>query len=155
MRATDDGFARARRALRQVDTEVERGRSGTDPLPPDEGTVFEVEILPAGQRPARPRRRATVWALAASVALLCGAGVGVAALWPEPGGTAPGSQLPASPSPGTAREPAPGSSPSTLPRECVPTPIPSAAPGRTADAPPSDACETVPAPSTSTDQAEP
>lgn len=167
MRATDDGFARARRALHQVDTEVdlarlravtaERDRSGTDPLPPDEGAVLGVEILRTGQRPAYPRRRAAVWALAATVALLCGAGVGIATLWPEPGGTPPGSQVPAStPAPQPSREPAPENSATRDPRECtVPAPVPSPGQGRAADVPTSGVCSPSAAPSTPTDQAEP
>jgi hypothetical protein len=165
MRATDDGFARARRALRQVDAEVdlarlravtaERDRWGTDPLPPDESAELGVEILRTGQRPALPRRRAAVWALAAAVALLGGAGVGMATLWPEPGGTPPGSQVPASPAPQPSRDPAPDNSTATDPRECVPGPVPSPGPSRTADVPAPEACQPSPAPSTSTDRAKP
>jgi hypothetical protein len=164
MRAKDDGFARARRALHQVDAEVDlarlravtaqHDRSDTDLLPPDESDVFGVEILRTGQRPAHPRRRTAVWALAATVALLCGAGVGIATLWPEPGGTPPGSQVSPSPAPRPSREPAPDNSTATDPRECTtPAPIPSPAPGRTAQAPPSDDCSPSPTPSTPTDQA--
>lgn len=166
MRATDDSFARARRALHQVDAEVdlarlravtaERDRSGTDLLPPDESDVFAVEILRTGQRPAHPRRRATVWTLAATVALLCSAGVGIATLWAEPGGTPPGSQVPSAPAPQPSREPEPDNSTTTDPRECtVPAPIPSPGSGRTADVPASEACSPTPAPSTSTDRAKP
>jgi hypothetical protein len=166
MRATDDGFARARRALRQVDAEVdlarlravtaERDRSGTDLLPPDESDVFGVEILRTGQRPAHPRRRATVWALAASVALLCSAGVGIATLWPDPGGTPPGSQVPPSPAPQPSRDPAPDNSTTTDPRECTaPASIPSARPGQAADVPAPEACSPSPTPSTPTDRANP
>lgn len=180
MRATDDDFARARRALRQVDAEVdlarlraltaERDRPGTSPLPPDESladgdAALGVEILRPGQRPALPRRRAAAWALAATVALLCGAGVGVAALWPGTGATTPGSQLPAPPvpatSPETSPEPATGTGPSTAPTECAPArPVPSAAPGPAttgpaADEMPSDTCGATPAPSDPAGPAEP
>lgn len=166
MRATDDDFARARRALGQVDAEVDlarlravtaaRDRSDTDLLPVDEDAAFGVEILRTGQRPGLPRRRAAVWALAAAVALLCGAGVGVAALWPGPGGTPPGSQLPASPAPRTWHEPAPDDSPSTGPRECtVLVPVPSPPAGQTSEARAPDTCSPSPAPSTPTDRVVP
>jgi hypothetical protein len=163
MRATDDGFARARRALRQVDTEVDlarlrvvtagRDRSDADLLPSEESAAFGVEILRTGQRPTLPRRRAAAWALAAAVALLCGAGVGIGTVWPAPGETAPGSQLPASPAPQPSREPAPENSTTTDPRECtVPAPIPSPTPGRTADTPASGICSPSPTPSPPTDR---
>lgn len=174
MRATDDGFARARRALGQVDAEVdlahlravtaERDRSGTELLPPEESDAIGVEILRTGQRPALPRRRAAVWALAAAVALLCGAGVGAATLWAGPGETPPGSQPPVSPgpetspetTPETSPEPAPDASPTAVPRECAaPETAPSPAPSQTADAPAPGSCSPSAAPSTPTDRAEP
>ncbi|MFD7026012.1 hypothetical protein ACFV9F_25380, partial [Promicromonospora sukumoe] len=109
------------------------GSPGTDPLPLDDDAAAQVEILRPGQRPTQPRRRATAWALAATVALLCGAGVGTATLWPDDGGgTAPGSRPPASPAPerpGPTRPSVPAQS--TDPRECAParpTPEPSATP---------------------------
>lgn len=170
MRADDD-LARARRALRRVDAELdpvrlramaaEPGRSGTDLFPPAEDTEFRVEILRPGQRPVLPRRRVTAWALAAAVALLCGVGVGTATLWPEPGGTVPGSDVPAPPAPETSPEPAPDGpkpddTPTTSPRECLtPRPGPSAAPGESTDAPPSAACHPTPVPSDPAGRSEP
>ncbi|MFD6446747.1 hypothetical protein ACFWEJ_16700 [Promicromonospora sp. NPDC060204] len=151
--AQGDPLARARRALDQVDDELDlarvhavtsgHGRAGADPLPVDEDAEPRVEILTPGQRPARPRRRAAAWALAATVALLCGAGVGTAMLWPGPGETVPGSTPPASPAPertGPTQPPAQGPSPD--PRECSRAyPTPSATPEPSTDELPSDACD--------------
>ncbi|GAA2229834.1 hypothetical protein GCM10010413_28580 [Promicromonospora sukumoe] len=181
-RTKNDPLLRARRAMHQVDDELDLARvhaatsgygaPGTDPLPLDDDAAARVEILRPGQRPTQPRRRATAWALAATVALLCGAGVGAAALWSDDGGTLPGAPPPASPAPASpapehpehpGQTPAQSSEPeqTTGPRECAParpTPQPSATPSdeigsarsRSADsgapvtAPPSDACD-VPA----------
>ncbi|MFI8526025.1 hypothetical protein ACIGB8_16330 [Promicromonospora sukumoe] len=183
-RTKNDPLARARRAMHQVDDELDLARvhavtsgygsPGTDPLPQDDDAAVRVEILRPGQRPTQPRRRATDWALAATVALLCAAGAGTAALWSDGDGTLPGAPPPASPAPASpapaspapersGQTPAQPSEPeqSTGPRECAParpTPQPSATPSdeigsarsRSADsgapitAPPSDACD-VPA----------
>lgn len=157
-RAQGDPLARARRALDQVDDELDLarvhavtsgpGRSGANPLPLDEDAEPRVEILTPGQRPTRPRRRAAAWALAATVALLCGAGVGTAMLWSGSAETVPGSTPPASPAPeqtGPTQPPAQGPSPD--PRECSPArPTPSATPEPTTDDLPTDACD-VPSPS--------
>ncbi|MGW2094636.1 hypothetical protein [Promicromonospora sukumoe] len=176
-RAKNDPLGRARRAMHQVDEELDLARvhaatsrygaPGTDPLPLDDDDAARVEILRPGQRPTQPRRRATAWALAAAVALLCAAGAGTAALRSDDGGTLPGAPPPVSPAPaspaperpGAARPALPAQSPD--PSECAParpTPQPSATPSdeaasagsRSADsgapsaAPPSDACD-VPA----------
>ncbi|WP_285101970.1 hypothetical protein [Promicromonospora sp. MEB111] len=156
-RAQGDPLARARRALDQVDEELDlarvhavtsgHGRVSADPLPVDDDAEPRVEILTPGQRPARPRRRATVWALAATVALLCGAGVGTAMLWSGSGETVPGSTPPASPAPEqTGPTQPPAQEPSPDPRECSPArPTPSATPEPTTDDLPTDACD-VPSP---------
>ncbi|WP_026365618.1 hypothetical protein [Promicromonospora sukumoe] len=139
-RAQNDPLARARRALDQVDGELDltrlhaatsgHGRPDPDLLPLDDDA--QVEILRSGQHPTQPRRRAAVWALTATVALLCGAGVGTALLWSDAGETQPGSQVPASPRPEVTApppSPSPEPTPSTDPRECSPArPTPSATP---------------------------
>ncbi|MFI2363614.1 hypothetical protein [Promicromonospora sp. NPDC019610] len=150
-RAQGDPLARARRALDQVDDELDlvrvhavtsHGAPGAEPDPLDGDAEPRVEIIRSGQRPTHPRRRAAVWALAASVALLCGAGVGAAALWSGPGETVPGTTPPASPAPAqTGPTQPPALAPSTNPRECSPAhPTPSATPEPSADEQPSDAC---------------
>jgi hypothetical protein len=158
MSTRNDPLARARRALDQVDEELDLsrihavtsgfGRTPAEPLVPDEDAAVRVEILRPGQRPARPRRRATAWGLAATVVLLCGAGVGTAVLWSQSGETAPGSPSRVSPAPERTRstqEPAP--QPTTDPRECSPgRTTPSATPQPATEAPPSDDCD-VAAPS--------
>lgn len=155
-RANDDPLARARRALDQVDGELDlarlhavtsgHGRPDPDLLPLDDDADPQVEILRSGQRPTHPRRRAAAWALAATVALLCGAGVGTAMLWSGAGETLPGSEVPASPGPEVTRPPrSPEPTPSTNPRECSPArPTPSASPRTprpTTDERASEACD--------------
>ena len=108
-RAQSDPLTRARRALDQVDGELdlarlhavtsEHDRPDPDLFPVDDAAGSQVEILRSGQQPTQPRRRAAFWALAASVALLCGAGAGTAMLWSGADETPPGSQVPASPRP--------------------------------------------------------
>lgn len=139
-RVQNDPLARARRALDQVDGELDLARlhaatSGhrrpdPDLLPLADDADPRVEILRSGQQPTQPRSRAAVWALAATVALLCGAGVGTAMLWSGAGETPPGSQVPASPRPEVTEPPRPPEpTPTTDPRECSPArPTPSATP---------------------------
>ncbi len=156
-RTKNDPLRRARRAMHQVDEELDLARvhavtsrydsPGTDLLPLDDDAAARVEILRPGQRPTQPRRRATAWALAATVALLCAAGAGTAALWWDDGGTLPGAPPPASPAPASPAPERPGQTPaqpsepeqSAYPRECAParpTPRPSATPSDVAcDAP--------------------
>ena len=137
MRRKHDPLTRARQALRQVDPELDLGRTRSNALerartspetaPESDDTAgSSVEILRHGQRPALPRRRTAVWALVATVALLGGAGLGTAVLWTGPGETVPGAPAPASPSPALPT-PGPGSTTSTPstgppldPRECEP-----------------------------------
>lgn len=158
-RAQNDPLTRARRALDQVDGELDlarlhavtsgHGRPDPDLLPLDDDADPQVEILSTGQQPTQPRRRAAVWALAATVALLCGAGVGTALLWSDAGETPPGSQVPVSPRPEvTEPPPSPEPSPTTNPRECSPArPTPSATPREprpTTDERASEACQSGP-----------
>lgn len=124
-RTKNDPLARARRAMHQVDEELDLARvhavtsgygsPGTDPLPLDDDAAARVEILRTGQRPTQPRRRATAWALVAAVALLCAVGAGTAALWSDDGGTLPGAPPPASPAPAS-----PAPEPSGPPRPAEP-----------------------------------
>ncbi|MFE7504703.1 hypothetical protein [Promicromonospora sp. NPDC057488] len=158
-RAQNDPLARARRALDQVDGELDLARlhavtSGhrrpdPDLVPLDDDPDSQVEILRSGQRPTQPRRRAAVWALAATVALLCGAGVGTAMLWPGGDETPPGSRVSVSPRPEVTEPPrSPEPAPSTNPRECSPArPTPSATPRTprpTTDERASEACQSGP-----------
>jgi hypothetical protein len=155
-RAQNDPLARARLALDQVDGELDlprlhavtsgHGRPDPDLLPLDDDADSRVEILRSGQQPTQPRRRAAAWALAATVALLCGAGVGTAMLWSGAGETLPGSEVPASPRPEVTGAPRPTEpTPSTDPRECSPArPTPSATPREprtTTDERASEACD--------------
>ncbi|MFI2489014.1 hypothetical protein ACH47X_19045 [Promicromonospora kroppenstedtii] len=165
-RAQNDPLARARRALDQVDGELDLARlhavtSGhrrpdPDLLPPADDADPQVEILRSGQRPTQPRRRAAAWALAATVALLCGAGVGTAMLWSDAGETPPGSQVPAPPRPEATEPPrSPEATPTTDSRACSPArPTPSATPREprpTANERASEACR--PGPSDRTEAA--
>ncbi|WP_369371817.1 hypothetical protein AB1046_00445 [Promicromonospora sp. Populi] len=168
MRKKEDALARARRALSQVDAELDLGRARAEAevragrttrsdAPPDmdEASASGVEILRHGQRPALPRRRAAVWALTATIVLLGGAGVGTALLWPEPGTTVPGSQFP-TPEPGLPTS-TPGTGSTLDPSDCLSppppstpraTPEPSEQPSDGALAP--DSCVAQPGPSPST-----
>lgn len=168
MRKKEDALARARRALRQVDAELDLGRARAEAVaragrethtdaPPgaDDAAASGVEILRHGQRPALPRRRAAVWALAATVVLLGGAGVGTALLWPEPGTTVPGAPsstpgpgLPTStPETGSTLDPTDCPSPPS-PSSPRATPEPSEQPSDGPLAP--DSCVAQPGPSPST-----
>jgi hypothetical protein len=163
MRKTEDTLTRARRALRHVDVELDlartrsdalvRARSRPDGLPDPGDSSSGIEILRHGQRPALPRRRSAVWVLAAAVALLGGAGLGTAALWPAPGEVLPGSPAPISPIP----EPdpptsTPGTGPTGGPSECASTPPPRATPEAertaqpTSEPTPPDGCDVSPSP---------
>lgn len=142
MKKSEDALARARSALSQVDAELDlsrtharaltRARSRTDHLiDPDDDAVHGVEILRHGQHPSLPRHRAALWALAATVVLLGGAGLGTAALWQGsdetvPGAPAPGTHLPTD---------APSTGQLVEPRECTSLPPP---PTPTAGAPDED-----------------
>ena len=168
MRRKNDALTRARQALSQVDAELDLGqarsaaltRAGSGPgaqPEADDATGSGVEILPHGQRPALPRSRAGAWALVATVALLGGAGLGAAVLWPTPGETVPGAPSPASPTPGPSLSTAaPDTRPTDSPRECAsippipdswPTPRPA---GQPSSAPlPGRECDTEPSPAPS------
>ena len=134
MRRKNDALTRARQALSQVDAELDlgrarsdalvRARSGPDTHPDtDDAARSGVEILRHGQQPELPRRRTAVWALVATVALLGGAGLGTALLWPGPGEAVPGAPAPASPSPGPdLSTTTPDTRPTDSPRECASTP---------------------------------
>lgn len=166
MRKTEDTLTRARRALSQVDPELDltrtrsdalvrtRSRPAAEPEPGDDASSSGVEILRYGQRPALPRRRSAVWALAATVALLGGAGVGTALLWPEPITVLPGAPAPLSPNPSTPTN-APSTRPTVGPRDCPssapmsrPTPGPER-PGEPSDPRTPDGCDMPPSPSPS------
>lgn len=168
MRKTEDTLTRARRALSQVDPELDLARTRSDALvrarsrpaaqpEPDDASSSGVEILRYGERPALPRRRSAVWALAASVALLGGAGIGTALLWPEPGTGLPGSPASLSPTPGPGLPTSAPSTRSTLgPRECASSaPTSRATPGperprQPSDSLPPDGCDVAPSPFPST-----
>jgi hypothetical protein len=164
MRKTEDTLTRARRALSQVDPELDLTRTRSDALvragsrpvvqpeqEPDDASSSGVEILRHGERPALPRRRSAVWALAATVALLGGAGVGTALLWPEPGTIMPGAPASLSPTPSMPTN-APSTGPTLGPRECassLPTPRTTPGPerpGQPSDSLPSDGCDAAPSP---------
>jgi hypothetical protein len=168
MRKKEDALARARKALSQVDAELDLGRARAEaearagretrsdaPPDTDDASASGVEILRHGQRPGLPRRRAAVWALAATVVLLGGAGVGTALLWPEPGTTVPGAPLPtpgpglptSTPEPGSTLDPGDCPSP-PLPSTPRATPEPSEQPSDGPLAP--DSCVAQPGPSPST-----
>jgi len=166
MRKTEDTLTRARRALSQVDPELDLTRTRSDALvrarsrpaaqpEPDDASSSGVEILRYGQRPTLPRRRSAVWALAATVALLGGAGIGTALLWPEPGGVMPGAPASLAPTPSTPTS-TPSTGPTPGPRECAssapvsrPTPGPEG-PGQPSDAQPPNGCDAAPSPFPST-----
>jgi hypothetical protein len=168
MRKTEDTLTRARRALSQVDPELDLTSARSDALVrarscpaaqpvPDDASSSGVEILRYGEQPALPRRRSAVWALAATVALLGGAGVGTALLWPEPGGVLPGAPASLSPSPGPGLPTSTPSAGSTLgPSECASSAPTSRAtpgperPGRPSDSLPPDGCDMAPSPFPST-----
>lgn len=173
MRKPEDTLTRARRALRQVDPELDLARTRSDALvrvrsrpdtrpEPDGASSSGVEILRYGQQPALPRRRSAVWALAATVALLGGAGIGTALLWPEPDAVLPGAPATLSPAPSM-----PTSTPSTGstrgPSECESSPPTSRAtpgperPGQPAESLPPDGCDVSPSPfpSSGTDETGP
>lgn len=173
MRKTEDTLTRARRALSQVDPELDLTRTRSDALvrtrsrpvaepEPDDDASSGVEILRYGQRPALPRRRSAVWALAASVALLGGAGIGTALLWPEPGTIMPGAPASLTPTHSTPTS-TPSTGPSLGPRECAssptatrPTPGPER-PGQPSDSLTPDGCDMQPSPfpSSATDETGP
>lgn len=166
MRKTEDTLTRAQRALSQVDPELDLTRTRSDalvragsrpvmqpePEPElDDASSSGVEILRYGQRPALPRRRSAVWALAATVALLGGAGIGTALLWPEPGTVMPGAPASLSPTPSMPTN-APSTGPTLGPRECASsppeprtTPGPER-PGQPSDSLPPDGCDAAPSP---------
>jgi hypothetical protein len=166
MRKTEDTLTRARRALSQVDPELDLTRTRSDalervrshpsaPPEPDDASASGVEILRYGERPALPRRRSAVWALAATVVLLGGAGIGTALLWPEPGTILPGAPASLEPTPGMPTS-TPSTGPTLGPRECAssppasrPTPGPSR-PGQPSDSLPPDGCDVQPSPLPST-----
>jgi hypothetical protein len=176
MRKTEDTLTRARRALSQVDLELDLTRTRSDALvragsgpaeqsEPEDPSSSRVEILRYGQRPALPRRRSAVWALAATVALLGGAGIGTALLWPEPGTVLPGAPASLSPSPSMPTStPSTGATPG--PRECAssppasrPTPGPERSalersgpdgPGQPSDSLAPEVCDVSPSPFPST-----
>jgi hypothetical protein len=166
MRKTEDTLTRARRALSQVDLELDLTRTRSDALvrvrsrpgahpEPDDASSSGVEILRHGERPALPRRRSAVWALAASVALLGGAGIGTALLWPEPGTVVPGAPASLAPTPSMPTN-APSTGPTLGPRECAssaptsrPTPGPER-PGQASDSSMLDGCDGAPSPFPST-----
>jgi hypothetical protein len=168
MRKTEDTLTRARRALSQVDPELDLTRTRSDALvrarsrpatrpEPDDGSSSGVEILRYGEQPALPRRRSAVWALAATVALLGGAGIGTALLWPEPGTSLPGAPASFLPTPGPSLPTSTPSTGSTLgPRECAPSPPATRAtpgperPGQPSDSLPPDGCDVAPSPLPST-----
>jgi len=175
MRTTEDTLTRARRALRQVDPELDltrtrsdalvraRSRPGTRPEA-DDASSSGVEILRYGQQPAPPRRRSAVWALAATVALLGGAGIGTALLWPEPGAVLPGAPASLSPTPDHGLPTStPSTGPSLGPSECASSPPTSRAtpgpegPGQPADSLAPDDCDASPSPfpSSGTDETGP
>lgn len=157
----DDALARARRALREADGDLDLTRAYTDSLaragslpqelPGTDGAgVAEVEILRHGQRPTLPRGRARIWALAAALALLGGAATGVVALWPEPGGVMPGGTVPASPIPAPERSTTgPRTGPTLAPDGCAspPVPTPSGAAEPSGRDRPAETCPTDQAPS--------
>jgi hypothetical protein len=177
MRKTEDTLTRARRALSQVDLELDLTRTRSDalvrtrsstaaqPAPgpePDDASSSGVEILRYGERPALPRRRSAVWALAAAVVLLGSAGIGTALLWPEPGGVMPGAPASLAPTP-TMPTSTPSTGPTPGPRECAssarasrPTPGPEG-PGQPSDSQPPNGCDAPPSPfpSTAADQTGP
>jgi hypothetical protein len=164
MRKTEDTLTRARRALSQVDPELDLirthsdalGRAGSRPAvrpEPDDASSSGVEILRYGQRPTLPRRRSAIWALAATVALLGGAGIGTALLWPEPGMVLPGAPASFAPTPGPGLPTStPSTGPTPGPRECASsaptsrtTPGPER-PGQPSDSPMPDGCDGAPSP---------
>ncbi|MFC4629899.1 hypothetical protein ACFO6V_16745 [Promicromonospora alba] len=166
MRKTEDTLTRARRALSQVDLELDLTRTRSDALvrtrsrpvaepEPDDASSSGVEILRYGERPALPRRRSAVWALAATVALLGGAGIGTALLWPEPGAVMPGAPASLAPTPTTPTS-TPSTGPSLGPRECASSPTATRAtprperPGQPSDSLPPDGCDVLPSPFPST-----
>ncbi|WP_423465233.1 hypothetical protein ACO229_13460 [Promicromonospora sp. MS192] len=155
----DDALTRARRALSEVDGELDlartradalaRARSGPGVLPDDGGApVTEVEILRHGQRPTLPRVRTRVWALAAALALLGGAATGVVASWPEPERAVPGGTVSPAPAPDLPGTPGTGST--SGPGECLPpgtaVPTPAGSTRPTGQPRPSESCPTDPAP---------
>ncbi|MEU4386917.1 hypothetical protein [Promicromonospora sp. NPDC023805] len=155
MRKTEDTLTRARRALSQVDLELDLTRTRSDALvrvrsrpdaepEPDDASSSGVEILRHGQQPTLPRRRSAVWALAATVALLGGAGIGTALLWPEPGELLPGAPASLSPTPGPGLPTStPSTGPTFGPSECASSaPTSRATPGPERPGQPSG--ETVP-----------
>ena len=161
MRKTEDTLTRARRALSQVDLELDLDRTRSDALmrtrsrsaaqpEPDDASASGVEILRYGERPALPRRRSAVWALAATVVLLGGAGIGTALLWPEPGTVLPGAPASLEPTPGSPTS-TPSTGPTLGPRECASSPPTSRttpgpeSPGRPSD-PLSNGCDVPPTP---------
>lgn len=165
MRKTEDTLTRARRALSQVDPELDLTRTRSDALvrarsrpaaqpEPDDASSSGVEILRYGERPALPRRRSAVWALAATVALLGGAGISTALLWPEPGTVMPGASASLAPTPGMPTS-APSTGSTLGPRECAsspPTPRTTPGPerpGQPSDSLPPDGCDAAPSPSPS------
>ncbi|MGI5190513.1 hypothetical protein ACQEVI_20420 [Promicromonospora sp. CA-289599] len=175
MRKPEDTLTRARRALSQVDPELDLTRTRSDALvrtrsrpasepEPDDASSAGVEILRHGERPTLPRRRSTVWALAASVALLGGAGIGTALLWPVPGGVLPGAPASLEPTPGPSLPTnTPSTGPSLGPRECASSPPTSRAtpgperPRQPSDSLPPDGCDVSPSPfpSTTADETDP
>lgn len=166
MRKTDDTLTRARHALSQVDPELNLTRTRSDalervrsrpsaPQEPDDASASGVEILRYGERPALPRRRSTVWALAATVVLLGGAGIGTALLWPEPAAVLPGAPASLEPTPGMPTS-TPSTGPTLGPRECAssppesrPTPEPER-PGQPSDSLLPEGCDLQPSPFHST-----
>ncbi|MCP2266948.1 hypothetical protein ACFQHV_02570 [Promicromonospora thailandica] len=133
---TDDALARARAALRGVDTELDldrvRARSlararaaagaADDPARPsavDAGASVEVLVHGAGRRGARTRRP-RAWALAAAAAVVVVVSLAATYLTTQGGlpGVLPGSPVPALPGPAD-RSPSPGPTVWLTPAEAI------------------------------------